>query len=693
MTRKLAWVGFSYMCGLLLASVFGLSAAAVLLAGTAVLTFLPKKRLEKAVVTTIYVCLICMTFGVTMYKTYTEFVYKPFVSEENQFVKFSGKIISADDNTFVVKKNGVGIKFYMENLDANPGDNITLWGFPEEFENSYTFSEKDYYKSKGIFLNFRYVGNVSFTENNFSVLKIAYRYRNFVTDKIDENMSETEGAFLKAMLLGDKSGLDENTKTALNRSGIGHIMAVSGIHMTLIYMFVTNILFSLRIFNRKSVFVISMILVGFFCVMTGLSMSSLRAFIMLFICGIAGCSKYKSDTMNSLGIAGIILTGINPYAIGDTGFILSIAGVIGCSAVNDSVSETVAKEICSYYYISLKGKFFDADRVKGKISNYLSPFCAYAATFPFTVLYFDEVSVISPISNMLLVPLCTLSLLLCALSAFLGEAPFISEILLRLSEIFCKPVLYLSGVISNSPPLFIPTGSIYVKLSAVFIMGLIIGISFMLKDFFKGFICGLICSIVVIVSVNTVNFLKSDDTYVAYVNSDGYSAVIVINGLRASVFDLNSGESAAKKYLTQNGIYYTDMVYANDDTIEYISFEADSYYVPEKKTRYEYEKFCEKNTLYDYGYFSYALDENKNICIYADDKTYRILRSNDVNKSAYVTFLSGDKEYTVADSQYVISDGKGEYNTESAVYENENVCIEFKGEESKVIYYGGDYGK
>lgn len=683
MTRKLAWVGFSYMSGLLLASVFGLSAAAVLLAGTAVLAFMPKERLEKAVVVTIFTCLISMSVGAIAYQAYTMLIYKPFVSYDEGFVKFSGKITSVNNQTFIVKNNGTGIGFYMENLDAKPGDDITLWGFPEEFENTYTFSEYNYYKAKGIFLNIKNVGSVSVEKNDFSLLKLAYLYRNYVLGKIDEIMPKTEGTFLKAMLMGDKSELDENLKVSLNRSGIGHIMAVSGIHMTIIYMFVSNILFMTGIFGRKATFVISMIVVGFFCVMTGLSMSSLRAFIMLLICGVAGCTSHRSDTLNSLGITGLILTGINPYAIYDMGLVLSFAGVIGCSEVNKAVSKTLSEKLYSFTFIF--GKNLYPNKFKNTVSDFMSPLCAYIVTFPFTVLYFDEVSVISPISNFFLVPLCTLSLLLCALSAFLGEAPFISEILLGLSKIFCRPVLYLAGIISDTPPLFIPTGSVYVKLSAAFIMGLIIAVSFIFKDFFKGFVCGLVCSALVITFVNTENILKSDETYVAYVNSGEESAVIVRSGLRASVFDLNSGESAARKYLTQNGIYHTDMVFSFDDTYSYLSLEAENYFVPVKKNKYEYESFCDENAKYDFGYFSFVTD-GENAVIYIEDKIYCISQEEYVKKNSYVTFLSGDEEYTVRNARYVVCDGKGEYRTSAYVYEN--VCIEFVGEERKVIYSG-----
>lgn len=710
MTRKMAWVGFSYMFGLFLSSVFGtfisFAAAAVLLSAAAVMILFNRKL--KLPVTAV-VSVICLAVGFSYYALYECKVYDRAVMCDRQTSSFTGRITDIDASskgrtayTLSGKLNDdipCGVILYADNINSEIGDVLSFSGKPYKITDSYVFASENYYKSKGIYLRYYSAEDCMVTRTTFSLRRIADRYKSYILGIIDENMPETEGAMLKAMLLGEKSSLDNDVKTMLYRSGCGHIMAVSGIHMTIICNFLTSLLLTITPFGRRTVFVITMTVLGFFCVMAGLSPSAVRSYIMLIIVGMGSVFGRESDTLNSLGIAGIVLTIGSPYAAADTGLLLSIAGVIGIGVI----APEVVRRINSIRSDDRKLK----DRcLTENQSSFIGSVCAYTVTFPVSMLIFDEVSVVSPITNTFLVPFCTAALLCGAVSALTGGISIIAKPMLFLASLLCKPVLAASELISGIPSLYLPVGDPAYKYVAAAVTAFVLSLMFINKDMISSCLTGIICICAVIFFCDLGRLTAPDRVYAAYVFDNSGNAVVITNGRTASVIDMGDGAYAADKYLKQKGIYDIDMIMLTDDPSVDISSYEDrfglyniaSYFCAENSGVYMSGElsdriyYYEPDTLYTVGYADFSADSDGGTKIYINGLVYSIPSEKISDSEAFCTFLGGRGSFDVTNSSYICTDGRGEYSSDDGVI-FDNCCIEFITEEAsvkeRVLFVGG----
>lgn len=710
MTRKMAWVGFSCMFGLFLSSVFGnfisFAAAAVLFSAAAVM-ILFKKRIKAPL--TAVVSVICIAVGFSHYALYDSIVYQRAVRCDREVSSFEGRITDIDDSskgrtayTLIGKLNGdipCGVILYSDNINADIGDVLSFSGTPYRISDSYVFASESYYKSRGIYLRFYSAEDCIVTRTSFSFRRIADSYKNYILDIIGENMPGTEGAMLSAMLLGDKSSMDSSVKTMLYRSGCGHIMAVSGIHMTIICNFLTTLLLTITPFGKKTIFGITMVVLGFFCVMAGLSPSAVRSYIMLMIVGMGSVFGRESDTLNSLGIAGVILTVGSPFAAADTGLILSFAGVLGIGVIAPELVKRI-------------NRFRSADRtIKGRSlterqSSFIGSVCAYAVTFPVSMLIFDEVSIISPLTNTFLVPFCTAALLCGAVSALTGGVSFIAKPMLFAASLLCKPVIAISELISDTPSLYLPVGDPVYKYIAAAVTALVLSLIFIDRDMMSACLTGIICICGVIIFSASGRLISSDKVYAAYVFGSGGNAAVITDGKTASVIDMGGGAYAADKYLKQKGIYDIDMIMLTDDPSSDISvyesrfglYNIASYFCAEGSEVYVNGELSDKifyylpDKLYTAGYADISADTSGGIMFYINGLTYSIPSERSSDISAFCTFLGGKGRYDISNSNYIITDGTGEYTSSDGIIRN-NCCVEFISEEGsvkeRVLFVGG----
>ena len=266
--------------------------------------------------------------------------------------------------------------------------------------NNGNYDEEDYYHSLGIFLK---------AENKYAVITNAsYNHlaqflnemRQSLVDSIYDSVPDEETAgILTAICTGDRSGLTKDTKTLYQSSGIAHILAVSGLHISLIGMTI------FRLIRKKFRFGISAMVSGFlmlcFCIMSSASASSVRATIM-FAVQIGAIWLGKSyDMICSLSLAAILLLVTNPWYISNSGFQLSFAALVAAAFVTPSVNE-----------------FF---RVKKKL---MSGFCMSAAitfvTMPIIMANYYEIPIYSIFLNVVVVPVMSVVLGMGMLSAIWG---------------------------------------------------------------------------------------------------------------------------------------------------------------------------------------------------------------------------------------------------------------------------------
>ena len=145
---------------------------------------------------------------------------------------------------------------------------------------------------------------------------------------LTEHLGEYYGGTMSAVLLGDKSGLDAEMKKLYQKNGIGHLLAISGLHMSFIGMGVYSLL------RRSGLGFIpagaaGSVILMLYTIMIGAGVSSLRALIMFLVKVGADITGRDYDLATSLALAAAVLTWQQPLYITDAGFLLSFGAILG----------------------------------------------------------------------------------------------------------------------------------------------------------------------------------------------------------------------------------------------------------------------------------------------------------------------------------------------------------------------------
>ena len=135
-----------------------------------------------------------------------------------------------------------------------------------------------------------------------------------------------DAGVLQAMLLGDKSALDEELQTLYQDNGIAHILAVSGLHLSILGMGFYRLLRKLRL-NHSAAAVLSAVLILGYGILTGCSGSALRAVIMLLVQFLSRSLGRTYDMLSALSLACLLLLLYRPYLLFSAGFQLSFSAV------------------------------------------------------------------------------------------------------------------------------------------------------------------------------------------------------------------------------------------------------------------------------------------------------------------------------------------------------------------------------
>lgn len=212
------------------------------------------------------------------------------------------------------------------------------------------------------------------------------------TDKLlFENMSEQAYGVSKALILGDKDALDDQTYDVFKFSGLAHVLSVSGLHVGFIVALFAFIFKKLKL-NSVMQFIISFALLMFYCGICDFASSVFRASIMSLVLLLSLIVKRKQDKLSSLCFAGIITILINPAYAFDIGFQLSFGAVFGIMLFSGSITE---------FFVKIKLPNFLASCFAVTIS-------AELATLPIIAKYFGYISLASLITNLVVIPIFSL---------------------------------------------------------------------------------------------------------------------------------------------------------------------------------------------------------------------------------------------------------------------------------------------
>lgn len=555
MVRKMAYIGFSWLLGLFFASFFSfdtvIKACAVLGAAILILLLIMKKRSVTAII-----CCIFFAVGSLYYCLFDKTEYQDTVKYNNLTVTVDGTIQDYTDHkgdmtSYLIKGRINGettalIQCYGTAYECSAGDNITVKGIAITPKSDYSFDGLSYYRAKGIYLIVNYPDEITITPSKgMSLKRILDTYRNHIYDVMSDHLSMDEFAVVKAMLFGDKSGIDSDTKTALYRAGIGHMIAVSGTHLAIVSSLIWFTLCFLPI-KKQIRFVILMVPILIFTVMAGGTSSVKRAAVMMILVYGAQLFDRRADIANSLGIAAILLTMGCPFAVRDPSLLLSFAGVIGISGIAAEVIKIIQERI-QLNFLS---------------KSVIMSVCATACVFPVSVLFFNEISVAAPVTNIVLVPLCTIILICGILTALTGV--FAAYPLMKLCGVCCRVVTALSGMIGNFKLAYIPLGYDFIKFMVIGAAVIVILFALFSKTRKYTGVSAAVVSIICILTVAVYKFIPTEHRNVVFfTDGKGASAIVLHDKRYAAVIDLHNGGNTYKyidKYFSSMGIERAELV-------------------------------------------------------------------------------------------------------------------------------------
>ena len=395
MKHKLGLIGFSYLAGLICATFFdfpfGFIAAAVLLAA-ALTVLIYKKKTASVIFFTAFI-------AVSVYGIYTILAYEPAAALNGETVQIDGRIAeirhySNDTASYIIDTNINGtdtsITLFSTDTDCSVGDLVSFSGKLSVLTNNTNFEEESYYKTRGIFLKATSSSGMDIThDDSFNLKELITDYSNYIGERIKLYLPGDEGNLLKAMFLGDKSGLSASLSNNIKRAGISHFTAVSGLHLTIITHILMLIISLTPLKNHRIFkFITLALLIIAFIIFFKMSVSVIRAGIMLIVYYGAEPFMRKGSTLNSMGLAVLAITLFNPYACLDVGLLLSLAGTFGIGVVSPF--------LC---------KGLRTNRFKPLKSTIIGSVCATMCTFPLSCAFFGGFSAIGILMNMLLYPL------------------------------------------------------------------------------------------------------------------------------------------------------------------------------------------------------------------------------------------------------------------------------------------------
>ncbi len=256
-----------------------------------------------------------------------------------------------------------------------------------KFNDAFPYGELNYYAED----------NVKYTCSNYSELKSTYHFslsgsiRSLIKNTFYENMSYDTASVCYGMMLGDTQYVDNDALENFRYGGIAHIFAVSGLHIGLVYGILTFILKKCHA-NKYVSAVLRILAIIFYAWICGFSVSSVRAVIMCAISILTRLFHVKSDGLNNLGLAAILIMFVSPLSLFSVGFQLSVCGIGGI-----------------LLFSSLIRRALKTIKIPDKVSSGVSAsFGAQVGTFPIMLAKFGYASGSGLLLNIFVIPLVSM---------------------------------------------------------------------------------------------------------------------------------------------------------------------------------------------------------------------------------------------------------------------------------------------
>mgnify|MGYP001951420177 FL=1 len=342
--------------------------------------------------------------------------------------------------------------FYGEGEDRkifSPGDVIRIRGElrkPQGMRNPKGFDYRAYLQRQGIFYTMsasesqvELIGNKPFKWPNSWIIAV----HNWLKSIMEKNLRDPALALVKSMIIGDKGTLPHEVRDEFSKTGLAHILAISGLHVGYIVLALSAMQKILKL-SPKIAFLVQALFLGFYCLVAGATASVIRATVMAIIIMGGKFLGRRGDPINSMALAALVVLIFRPLDIFDVGFQLSFGAVGGIFLHGNRIKKALK---------------ILPDFISNSISVTLA---AQLGTWPLTLYYFNIISPWAMLTNLLLVPIAgivvilgfvmlVISVILPWLGSFIGSViEYVALILIKGNNIMASIPWAFTKMISPS---------------------------------------------------------------------------------------------------------------------------------------------------------------------------------------------------------------------------------------------------
>lgn len=354
------------------------------------------------------------------------------------------------------------IQFYLnKGVSLSPGDRIE-GGYTLRYTGGGT-DDPTYHRGKGIFL-------LGYPKGETTVLPQETKPANYFAPKLRQKLLTLldtlfpgdTAPFAKALLLGDTEGLSYETVTALKVSGIYHIVAVSGMHVSILFAMVYLLSGKRRVLTA----LLGVPILFLFAAVAGFSPSIVRATIMQCLMILALLVNKEYDPPTALAAAVLLILAVNPLAITSVSLQLSAGCIVGILLFTQRIHDYLLKET---RLGPAKGKSIKARLTRWAVGSVSVTLGAMSVTAPLCAVYFGSVSIIGILTNLLLLWLVSILFYGIVAACVLGALwlPLGTGIGWALSWLI-RMILWVTDMISRIPVASVYTSSIYIVAWLIF---------------------------------------------------------------------------------------------------------------------------------------------------------------------------------------------------------------------------------
>ena len=411
-----------------------------------------------------------------------------------------------------------------------PGDELIFSQMPrlvEEVRNPGQFDFRSYLTNLGVVATVYLRDDVIFQRNQDDAEHIVYFLPVLREKAISAlrsfDIDNRELGVISALVLGKRELVESDLREAFTNTGTVHILAVSGLHVGIIYLFAASLLG--KIMPGRSTRLIKLIIViallWLYAGITGFSPSVLRAATMFSFLAVGKFDKRVSNVYNMLAASALVLLLFDPFLILQVGFQLSYLAVTGIVYLFPKI----------YGLAKMPTVFLDKAWALFCVSV-----AAQIATFPLSVYYFNQFPVYFFLSNLLVIPLATAILysgLICVLLAWLPFINLLAAFIVKYTTWMLNEIVLLFGILPHP----VIDGLRFSGLAVIVVYGLILTLVAALENPRRASLLRLGFFTTLILCFHIRSSLQTAiQTNITCLHVDRLTTVVVANGRQVEVF-------------------------------------------------------------------------------------------------------------------------------------------------------------